>query len=161
MEQGTTAWPERRLSPATSLQDEVSTQLIEQPSSRHAKRTITPVRRVDRQALWRRRIVVNFDHRERSGCDRRRHEVLGHAAPAESRQQEIESATKIDKAPKPGAGHAVIGAARVHWIQQNQLDVRRKGDAQAIIPVDYKDLISGQDMATNFLLQPGDTLVVP
>jgi polysaccharide export outer membrane protein len=39
--------------------------------------------------------------------------------------------------------------------------VRRKGDAQAIIPVDYKDLISGQDMATNFLLQPGDTLVVP
>ena len=39
--------------------------------------------------------------------------------------------------------------------------VRRKGDAQAIIPVDYKDLISGQDMATNFVLQPGDTLVVP
>ena len=39
--------------------------------------------------------------------------------------------------------------------------VRGKGQAQQILPVRYKDLISGRDMATNFQLQAGDTLVVP
>ncbi len=39
--------------------------------------------------------------------------------------------------------------------------VRGKGETQSILPIDYNDLISGQSMATNFVLQPGDTLVVP
>lgn len=39
--------------------------------------------------------------------------------------------------------------------------VRRKGNAQEILPVRYKDLISGRDMSTNIELQAGDTLVVP
>lgn len=39
--------------------------------------------------------------------------------------------------------------------------VRLKDNAQVILPIDYTSLISGQDMATNFLLKPGDTLVVP
>lgn len=39
--------------------------------------------------------------------------------------------------------------------------VRGKGQAQEILPVRYKDLISGRDMTTNFQLQAGDTLVVP
>ncbi|WP_194788862.1 polysaccharide biosynthesis/export family protein [Pseudomonas sp. UFMG81] len=32
---------------------------------------------------------------------------------------------------------------------------------QKVMPVRYKDLISGRDMSTNFQLQAGDTLVVP
>lgn len=32
---------------------------------------------------------------------------------------------------------------------------------QKILPVNYKDLISGRDMSTNIQLQAGDTLVVP
>ncbi|MEG0859611.1 MAG: polysaccharide biosynthesis/export family protein [Pseudomonas sp.] len=32
---------------------------------------------------------------------------------------------------------------------------------QQILPVNYKDLISGDDMSTNIQLQAGDTLVVP
>lgn len=32
---------------------------------------------------------------------------------------------------------------------------------QQILPVNYKDLISGRDMSTNIQLQAGDTLVVP
>lgn len=39
--------------------------------------------------------------------------------------------------------------------------IRRAGDKQQILPVRYKDLISGRDMSTNFQLQAGDTLVVP
>lgn len=39
--------------------------------------------------------------------------------------------------------------------------VRGNGEAQSILPIDYNDLISGQNMATNFVLLPGDTLVVP
>ena len=39
--------------------------------------------------------------------------------------------------------------------------VRRKGDAQEILQVVYKDLISGRDMTTNLLLKAGDTLIVP
>ncbi|WP_079227986.1 polysaccharide biosynthesis/export family protein [Pseudomonas putida] len=32
---------------------------------------------------------------------------------------------------------------------------------QKVMPVRYKDLVSGRDMSTNFQLQAGDTLVVP
>ncbi|MGV8919516.1 MAG: polysaccharide biosynthesis/export family protein [Pseudomonas sp.] len=39
--------------------------------------------------------------------------------------------------------------------------IRRKGTGQVILPVRYKDLISGRDMSTNLQLQAGDTLVVP
>ncbi|HDS1733063.1 MULTISPECIES: polysaccharide biosynthesis/export family protein [Pseudomonas] len=39
--------------------------------------------------------------------------------------------------------------------------VRRSGDTQRILPVRYKDLVSGRDMSTNIQLQAGDTLVVP
>ncbi|MDF3933403.1 polysaccharide biosynthesis/export family protein [Pseudomonas citronellolis] len=39
--------------------------------------------------------------------------------------------------------------------------IRRKGDAQQVLPVRYRDLISGRDMSTNIQLQAGDTLVVP
>ena len=39
--------------------------------------------------------------------------------------------------------------------------VRRKGQVQEILPIRYSDLISGRDMASNFQLQAGDTLVVP
>ena len=39
--------------------------------------------------------------------------------------------------------------------------VRRKGDIQQVLPVRYRDLISGRDMSTNIQLQAGDTLVVP
>ena len=39
--------------------------------------------------------------------------------------------------------------------------IRRSDQGQEILPIDYKDLISGRDMATNIQLQAGDTLVVP
>jgi polysaccharide export outer membrane protein len=39
--------------------------------------------------------------------------------------------------------------------------IRGRGQAQEILPVRYKDLISGRDMTSNFQLQAGDTLVVP
>ena len=39
--------------------------------------------------------------------------------------------------------------------------IRRKGESQQVLPVRYRDLVSGRDMTTNFQLQAGDTLVVP
>jgi polysaccharide export outer membrane protein len=39
--------------------------------------------------------------------------------------------------------------------------VRRKGQAQEILRVEYGDLISGRDMSSNIQLRAGDTLVVP
>ena len=39
--------------------------------------------------------------------------------------------------------------------------VRGAGASQKILPVRYKDLVSGRDMSTNIQLQAGDTLVVP
>ncbi|WP_150642554.1 polysaccharide biosynthesis/export family protein [Pseudomonas fluorescens] len=39
--------------------------------------------------------------------------------------------------------------------------VRRNGAKQEILPVHYDDLMSGDDMSTNFQLQAGDTLIVP
>ncbi len=39
--------------------------------------------------------------------------------------------------------------------------IRNKADGQEILPVRYKDIISGKDMSTNIQLKAGDTLVVP
>jgi len=39
--------------------------------------------------------------------------------------------------------------------------IRAKADRQEILPVDYRDIVSGKDMSTNIQLKPGDTLVVP
>lgn len=39
--------------------------------------------------------------------------------------------------------------------------VRSVDGEQKILPVQYKDLISGQDMTTNLRLKAGDTLIVP
>ena len=39
--------------------------------------------------------------------------------------------------------------------------VRRKGASEETLPVNYKSLISGRDLSSNFLLKAGDTLLVP
>ncbi len=39
--------------------------------------------------------------------------------------------------------------------------VRPKAGGQDILPIQYRDLISGRDMTSNLLLKSGDTLVVP
>jgi polysaccharide export outer membrane protein len=39
--------------------------------------------------------------------------------------------------------------------------IRSKPDGQEILPVNYKDIISGKNMSTNIQLKAGDTLVVP
>lgn len=39
--------------------------------------------------------------------------------------------------------------------------IRPKGDGQEILPVNYKDIISGKNVSTNIQLKAGDTLVVP
>ena len=39
--------------------------------------------------------------------------------------------------------------------------IRAKPDGQEILPVRYKDIISGKDMSTNIQLRAGDTIVVP
>lgn len=39
--------------------------------------------------------------------------------------------------------------------------IRAKPDGQEVLPVRYKDIISGKDMATNIQLKAGDTIVVP
>lgn len=39
--------------------------------------------------------------------------------------------------------------------------IRAKSDGQEILPVNYKDIISGRDMSTNIQIKGGDTLVVP
>jgi polysaccharide biosynthesis/export protein len=39
--------------------------------------------------------------------------------------------------------------------------LRRKGSTDEILSVNYKHLISGRDMKTNFQLRAGDTLLVP
>ena len=39
--------------------------------------------------------------------------------------------------------------------------IRSKPDGQQILPVHYKDIISGKDMSTNIQLKAGDTIVVP
>jgi polysaccharide export outer membrane protein len=39
--------------------------------------------------------------------------------------------------------------------------IRTKPEGQVVMSVNYKDIISGKDMSTNFLLKAGDTLVVP
>ena len=39
--------------------------------------------------------------------------------------------------------------------------VRLNGSKQQILPVDYSELMSGSDMTTNYILEAGDTLVVP
>lgn len=39
--------------------------------------------------------------------------------------------------------------------------IRTKSDGQEILPVNYKDIISGKNMSTNVQLLAGDTIVVP
>jgi polysaccharide export outer membrane protein len=39
--------------------------------------------------------------------------------------------------------------------------IREKPEGQEILPVSYKDIISGRNISTNILLKAGDTLVVP
>lgn len=39
--------------------------------------------------------------------------------------------------------------------------IRAKSDGQEVLPVNYKDIISGRDMSTNIRLEGGDTIVIP
>lgn len=39
--------------------------------------------------------------------------------------------------------------------------IRNNPEGQVVMSVKYKEIISGKDMSTNFLLKAGDTLVVP
>jgi len=39
--------------------------------------------------------------------------------------------------------------------------IRSKPEGQEILPVNYKDIISGKNMSTNILLKAGDTIVAP
>jgi polysaccharide biosynthesis/export protein len=39
--------------------------------------------------------------------------------------------------------------------------IRAKSDGQEVLPVNYKDIISGKNISTNIQLKAGDTLVVP
>ena len=39
--------------------------------------------------------------------------------------------------------------------------IRTKPDGQEVLPVDYKDILSGKNVSTNVLLKAGDTIVVP
>lgn len=39
--------------------------------------------------------------------------------------------------------------------------IRAKSDGQEVLPVNYKDIISGKNMSTNIQLKAGDTIVVP
>ena len=39
--------------------------------------------------------------------------------------------------------------------------IRAKADGQEILPVNYKDIVSGKNVSTNIQLRAGDTLVVP
>jgi polysaccharide export outer membrane protein len=39
--------------------------------------------------------------------------------------------------------------------------VRHKGESQEVLPIAYRDLISGRDMTTNLLLKAGDTIIAP
>lgn len=39
--------------------------------------------------------------------------------------------------------------------------IRTKADGQEVLPVNYKDIITGKNMSTNFQLKAGDTIVVP
>ncbi len=39
--------------------------------------------------------------------------------------------------------------------------IRARPDGQKVIPVNFKDIMSGSDVSTNIQLKPGDTLVVP
>lgn len=39
--------------------------------------------------------------------------------------------------------------------------IRANPDGQEILPVNYKDIISGKNISTNMQLKAGDTLVVP
>lgn len=39
--------------------------------------------------------------------------------------------------------------------------IRAKPDGQQVLPVNYKDIVSGKNISTNILLKAGDTLVVP
>lgn len=78
----------------------------------------------------------------------------------------------VGKVPKPGP---VVMSGRVSVLQalsmaggldkfadEGSIKVVRYVDGeQTILPVIYRDLISGQDMKTNLLLQAGDTLIVP
>lgn len=39
--------------------------------------------------------------------------------------------------------------------------IREEPDKQEVLPVNYRDIISGKNISTNILLRAGDTLVVP
>ncbi len=39
--------------------------------------------------------------------------------------------------------------------------IRAKSDGQEVLPVNYKDIVSGKNMSTNIQLKAGDTIVVP
>jgi polysaccharide export outer membrane protein len=39
--------------------------------------------------------------------------------------------------------------------------IRAKSDGQEVLPVNYKDIISGKNISTNIQLKAGDTVVVP
>jgi polysaccharide export outer membrane protein len=58
-------------------------------------------------------------------------------------------------------GLALAGGFREFAKTENIQIIRREGNGQRFIPVNYKRLEGGRDASQNLVLSPGDTIVVP
>ena len=48
------------------------------------------------------------------------------------------------------------------WADQKKvLIIRKEGEKDKRIVVNYKKIVSGEDMSANVVLKPGDTVIVP
>ena len=56
----------------------------------------------------------------------------------------------------------IMAGGFTDWANQKKiLIIRKEGGKEKRITVDYKEMIEGKDSALNYILKPGDTIIVP
>ena len=76
------------------------------------------------QTFRRRGIIFKPQRHQLASRDRGDDEMLGHAAPAEACQQEIQPSAEVDKSPQPCTREAISSAAGIDRIGEHELNMR-------------------------------------
>ncbi|PLY40384.1 hypothetical protein CSZ94_21370 [Janthinobacterium sp. ROICE36] len=88
----------------------------QQPSPGRPERAATLMRRINRQPLARRRVVLDFQRNQAPGGNEWQHEMVGHAAPTETAEQEVQAPAEVHEAPKFSTCNPEVFTTRIDGV---------------------------------------------
>ena len=82
------------------------------------------MRSINGQPLAGRRVVLDLQRNQVPGCNEWQHQMVWHAAPAETAEQEVQAPAKVDEAPKFPTCQPKVFTAGIDRVLQHQLHMR-------------------------------------